>query len=98
MRQIAEVVLEGCESGDDLVVQAESGAAIGNPLFCLRNDAENRLTQVLQRGSLGLLEPGEVFVNLLPRHPPHHGVTAAEGSTVASGIERLDFTPSQTTI
>ena len=40
MGQVTEVVLEGCESGDDLALQPERRHAVGDALLYLGNDVE----------------------------------------------------------
>ena len=42
MRQVTEMVLEGCESGDDLALQPERRHAVGDALLYLGNDIEDR--------------------------------------------------------
>ena len=45
MGQVTEVVLEGCEAGDDLAIQSEGRRAIGDALLCLGNNLENSSPQ-----------------------------------------------------
>jgi hypothetical protein len=42
MGQVAEVILEGRESGDDLTLQPEGRHAVGYSLLCLGNNVEDR--------------------------------------------------------
>ena len=42
MGQVTEVVLKGCESGDDLALHPERRHAVGDALLYLGNDIEDR--------------------------------------------------------
>src|SRR5437763_16983229 len=67
-RQVAQVILERGEARDGLAVQAEGRDAIGDQLFRLRDDLEDRPTQRLKRAALGLLESPQLLVYGRGRH------------------------------
>jgi len=65
MRQVAQVVLEGGEAGDQLPVEAKGRGPVGEALLGVGDDLPDCLPEVRQRGALGLLEPDQVGVDLL---------------------------------
>src|SRR5215470_1815661 len=64
------MILERREPGDRLPPDLEGGDAVGDPLFGLGEDVEDRLPQPGQRRALGLLQGIEILVDLLSRHDP----------------------------
>src|SRR5207302_8071489 len=67
---IAEMVLEGGKSGDDLSVDSKGGHLVGDALFRLGDDGQDRPPQLFETRSLRLLDLGEIGVDLLARHAP----------------------------
>ena len=70
MGQVAQVILEGGETGDDLPVDPESRELVRNPFFGLRDDFEDPLTQSLQTRSFRLIETCQVLIDLITGHQP----------------------------
>ena len=65
MREVAQMVLERRESGDDLAAQSESWHAVRDALFGVGHDAKNGAAQFAQCGSLGLVESRQVRIDLV---------------------------------
>lgn len=66
--QVAEMVLERCESGDDLPLHPEGRDSIGDPLFSFRDDLKDRLAQALQSGPFRFCDVCQIVVNLGAGH------------------------------
>jgi hypothetical protein len=64
------MILERREPGDRLPPDLEGRDAVGDPLFGLGEDVEDRLPKPGQRRALGLLQGIEIPVDLLSRHDP----------------------------
>src|SRR6266853_4639825 len=62
------MLLERRKAGHRLAPNLERGHAVGDALFGLGHDFENRRPQRLERASLGLVEGREVAVNFSCRH------------------------------
>jgi hypothetical protein len=63
--QVAQVILECCESGDDLALHSESRRPVRDALLGLGEEAGDGIAQLTQRGSLGLIELGQIPIDLL---------------------------------
>jgi|HubBroStandDraft_5_1064220.scaffolds.fasta_scaffold615573_2 hypothetical protein len=68
MGKVAQVILEGGETRDDLSANAEARDLVRDSLFGLRNEFEDRPAQLLQSGSFRLLEARQVSINLVTGH------------------------------
>ncbi len=64
MRQVAEMVLERCESGDDFPLHPECRETVGDSFVSVGHHLKDGLAQALQRRPFRLIEVGQVFVNL----------------------------------
>jgi hypothetical protein len=62
------MVLEGGKPGDGFPAQLESRHSIRDALFGIRDDAHDGVAQLRKRAPLGLLERGEILVDLLRGH------------------------------
>jgi len=78
VRQVGEVVLEGCESRDHLAFQPERRHAVRDDLLGIREDVADGLTQLLKRRALGLSDLRQVVVNLWFRHDVIVGYTGTQ--------------------
>jgi hypothetical protein len=63
------MVLECGKPGDCRATDPEGGNSIGDPLFGLREDLENRAAERLKRAVLRFLDPTQVLVDLRGGHP-----------------------------
>ena len=69
MRQVAQMVLEGGEAGDNLAVQAECRRPVGEALLGVGDNLQDCLSQRLERAALRLVQSCQVSVYLLSCHP-----------------------------
>jgi hypothetical protein len=65
MRQVAQVVLEGGETGDDFSIDPEGGHAVRDALLGFGDDPKDRLAQFLQGSALRLFYFRKVAVHFL---------------------------------
>jgi hypothetical protein len=70
VREIAQVILEGGKSGNRLALHLEGGTTVSDALLSIRNDFHDVAAELLERRSLGLLNPPEVVVDLSGGHRP----------------------------
>ena len=82
MRQVAEMVLERCESGDDFPLHPECRETVGDSFFRFGHHPKNVLAQALQGGTLWLVEVGQVFVNLGTGHESDFWPIADKGQAI----------------
>jgi hypothetical protein len=64
------MILERREPGDRLPPDLEGRNAVGDPLFGLGDDVQDRLPQPGQRRAFGRFQGIEIPVDLLSRHDP----------------------------
>src|SRR5450759_229180 len=62
------MVLEGGKPGDGFPAKLERRHAIRDALFGIRDNRHDGLAQLRKRAPLGLVERGEILVDLVPDH------------------------------
>src|ERR1035437_5872506 len=62
------MTLEGRETSNGFALELERRHAVGDALLCVRDDRSDRVPQLGERCSLGLLESAEVLVDLCFGH------------------------------
>jgi hypothetical protein len=70
-RQVAQVIFERGKAGDGLTTCPEGRNAVGDHLFRVRDDLEDRAPQRLKRAAARLLDAAQILIDLVggPRHP-----------------------------
>jgi hypothetical protein len=68
VRQIRQMVLERSEPGDHLAVDAKCRHAVGDARLRVRDNRSDRATESGKGASAGLLEPGQVGIDLISCH------------------------------
>jgi hypothetical protein len=63
-RQVAQVILERGKASDRLTAYPESRNAVGDHLFRVRDDLEDRAPQRLKRAAARLLDTTQILVDL----------------------------------
>jgi hypothetical protein len=68
--KIRTVILVGGKAGDSLAVHFKSRDSIGDALFCIRQNLQDRFPESFQGALLGLLNAAQILINVFWGHGP----------------------------